>query len=82
MRKSRILLDVCLKADYNIKKDYGENMFAEDNLFDILVIDCYINANKLTKKEFCARCGIDYSILKKNIFSKPRCHCSKFNQNI
>lgn len=40
-------------------------MFTEDNLFDVIVIDCYLKTNKLTKKEFCKRCGIEDKILNK-----------------
>ena len=40
-------------------------MFKDDNLFDVVVIDCYLKNNHLTKKEFCIRCEINESILKK-----------------
>lgn len=65
MRKSRVLLNIGLKAEYNIKNSCGGNMFTKENLFDVMVIDCYLESNKLTKKDFCARCGINESVLKK-----------------
>ncbi len=40
-------------------------MFTEENKFDLLPINTYLSVNKISKADFCKKCGIELEVLNK-----------------